>query len=80
MKKNLKKLRLHRETLVHLDANVASARAIAAAIETSCTYPCNCPTGCSDERVMGPAEIAEETARSPVRRLWLDDGLTPSPQ
>jgi hypothetical protein len=59
MKKNLKKLRLHRETLIHLDANVASARGAAAAIETSCTYPCGCPTGCSDEQ----ACMGTETAR-----------------
>jgi hypothetical protein len=50
MKKNLKKLRLHRETLVHLDANIVTARGAAAAIVTSCTYPCNCPTGCSEEQ------------------------------
>ncbi len=58
MKKNLKKLRLHRETLVHLDANIASARAAAEAVVTSCTYPCGCPTGCSDE------QACIETARA----------------
>jgi hypothetical protein len=51
MKKNLKKLRLNRETLALLDGQIAAARAgkaAAAAIVTSCTYPCNCETGCSD--------------------------------
>jgi hypothetical protein len=50
MKKNPKKLRLHRETLALLDSKVASARGAAAAIETSCTYPCGCPGGCSEEQ------------------------------
>ena len=57
MKKNLKKLRLHRETLALLDSKVASARGAAAAVVTSCTYPCGCPTGCSDE------QACMETAR-----------------
>jgi hypothetical protein len=51
MKKNLKKLRLNRETLALLDSQIASAQAggaAAVAIVTSCTYPCNCETGCSD--------------------------------
>lgn len=50
MKKNLKKLRLHRETLVLLDSKVLSARGAAAAIVTSCTEPCGCPGGCSEEQ------------------------------
>lgn len=49
MKKSPKKLRLHRETLALLDSKLVSARGAAAAIVTSCTYPCGCPTGCSDE-------------------------------
>ena len=51
MKKNFKKLRLNRETLALLDSQMATARAgraAAAAIVTSCTYPCACETGCSD--------------------------------
>jgi hypothetical protein len=50
MKKNGKKLRLNRETLALLDSQMASAQAgaAAAAIVTSCTYPCGCETGCSD--------------------------------
>jgi hypothetical protein len=59
MKKNLKKLRLHRETLAVLDSKVASARGAMAAVVTSCTYPCGCPTGCSDEQ----ACMGTETAR-----------------
>jgi hypothetical protein len=51
MKKSSKKLRLHRETLALLDSSAISTLVggAAAAIVTSCTYPCNCPTGCSDE-------------------------------
>lgn len=50
MKKNLRKLRLHRETLVLLDAKVVSAGAAGdVAFMTSCTEPCNCDTGCSLE-------------------------------
>ncbi|HVR96821.1 MAG TPA: hypothetical protein VMW27_09415 [Thermoanaerobaculia bacterium] len=48
MKKNAKKLRLNRDTLANLTG--VSAGRIEAAIQTSCTYPCNCPTGCSDEQ------------------------------
>ncbi len=51
MKKNTKKLRLHRETLSLLDSKSVFVRGAAqAAIVTSCTYPCGCPTGCSDEQ------------------------------
>ena len=51
MKKNLKKLRLNRDTIALLDSHLASTPVGgAAAIVTSCTYPCNCPTGCSDEQ------------------------------
>lgn len=50
MKKSLKKLRLHRETLALLDSKVVFVRGAAAAVVTSCTYPCGCPTGCSDEQ------------------------------
>jgi hypothetical protein len=48
MKKNPKKLRLHRETLALLESRTVIG-GVAAAIVTSCTYPCDCPTGCSDE-------------------------------
>jgi hypothetical protein len=49
MKKNLSKLRLHRETLAQLDApHLAVVGRAAQAIVTSCTYPCGCETGCSD--------------------------------
>lgn len=49
MKKNLKKkLHLHRETLALLESKVVSGGA--AAVVTSCTYPCDCPTGCSAEQ------------------------------
>ncbi len=52
MKKNVKKLRLHRDTLALLDPKVVAAHVGgAAAVVTSCTYPCNCPTGCSDEQM-----------------------------
>jgi hypothetical protein len=49
-KKNAKKLHLHRDTLVLLDRQSASAVGgrVAVAIETSCTEPCGCNTGCSD--------------------------------
>jgi natural product precursor len=59
MKKNPKKLRLNRETLALLDAKSMSP--VVGGIETSCTYPCGCPTGCSDEQIcMGTgAELAE---------------------
>lgn len=51
MKKNLKKLRLNRETLVLLESTVvAGPRGAAAAIVTSCTYPCDCQTGCTDDQ------------------------------
>jgi hypothetical protein len=52
MKKNLKKLRLNRDTIALLDSHLVSTPVggAAAAIVTSCTYPCNCPTGCSDEQ------------------------------
>jgi dihydroorotase-like cyclic amidohydrolase len=46
MKKNLKKkLRLHRETLALLES-----KAVSGGYVTSCTYPCDCPTGCSAEQ------------------------------
>lgn len=46
MKKNLKKkLRLHRETLALLES-----KAVLGGYVTSCTYPCDCPTGCSEEQ------------------------------
>ncbi len=47
MKKNLKKLRLHRETLALLDRQVVSAGREFAAVVTSCTYPCDCQPGCT---------------------------------
>ncbi len=49
MKKNPKKLRLSRETLALLDSQVVASRD-ALAIQTSCTYACDCPTGCSAEQ------------------------------
>jgi hypothetical protein len=49
MKKNVKKLSLHRETLAILETRTITGGAVAA-IQTSCTYPCGCPTGCSDEQ------------------------------
>jgi hypothetical protein len=45
------KLRLSRETLVLLDPK-AAAFAIGGTAEenkTSCTHPCACPTGCTDD-------------------------------
>jgi hypothetical protein len=50
MKKSLQKLRLHRETLALLNAREIPARGGVEANKTSCTYPCGCPTGCSDEQ------------------------------
>jgi hypothetical protein len=53
MKKNPKKLRLHRDTLTLLDPKAVAVPvggAAEVAIVTSCTYPCGCPTGCSDEQ------------------------------
>jgi hypothetical protein len=51
MKKNVKKLRLHRDTLALLDPKAVSpVRGANEAFMTSCTYPCGCPTGCSDEQ------------------------------
>jgi hypothetical protein len=51
MKKNLKKLRLNRETLVLLESTVvATPRGGDAAKVTSCTYPCDCQTGCTDDQ------------------------------
>ena len=60
MKKNPKKLRLHRETVALLEFRVVAGpyggTAALAGIETSCTEPCGCPTGCSDEQAcMGRA-------------------------
>jgi hypothetical protein len=51
MKKNPKKLRLNRDTLAVLAGAVsAPANGFQAAIDTSCTYPCGCETGCSAEQ------------------------------
>ena len=60
MKKNLKKLRLNRETLVLLESTVvAGPRGAVAAVVTSCTYPCDCQTGCTDDQpCMGTATLA----------------------
>lgn len=46
MKKNLKKLRLHRETLARLDFGVVGGGTTPADV-TSCTYPCDCQPGCT---------------------------------
>lgn len=53
MKKNLKKLRLYRDTLAILDPRVMSplCGGAAAAIDTSCTQPCGCEPGCSADQV-----------------------------
>jgi len=53
MKKNLKKLRLHRDTLAHLDPKEISLLrgGAAALIQTSCTEPCGCEPGCSVDQV-----------------------------
>ena len=53
MKKNLKKLRLHRDTLAHLDPKEISLLrgGAAALIQTSCTEPCGCEPGCSADQV-----------------------------
>ncbi len=61
MKKNLKKLQLHRDTLVLLDPKGISPLrgAIAAAIDTSCTQPCGCEPGCSAD----PACVEAVAAR-----------------
>jgi hypothetical protein len=50
-KKSPRKLRLNRDTLVLLDPQTA-ANAIGGneANKTSCTYPCACPTGCTDDQ------------------------------
>ena len=54
MKKNPKKLHLSRETLARLDSQVLvsplGGAGAAVAIVTSCTYACDCPTGCSAEQ------------------------------
>jgi hypothetical protein len=52
MKKNLKKLRLNRETLVLLESTVVAGPrgGAVAAVVTSCTYPCDCQTGCTDDQ------------------------------
>jgi hypothetical protein len=51
VKKNPKKLRLNRDTVAVLAGAVsAPANGFAAAIDTSCTYPCGCETGCSNEQ------------------------------
>lgn len=52
MKKNVKKLRLHRDTLALLDPKAVSVPfgGTDNAVVTSCTRPCGCPTGCSDEQ------------------------------
>jgi hypothetical protein len=51
MKKNPKKLRLHRDTLALMDPRSLSVPlGGAAAVVTSCTYPCDCPTGCTADQ------------------------------
>jgi hypothetical protein len=52
MKKNPKKLRLHRDTLALLDPKVLGdpVGGAMAAVITSCTYPCDCPTGCTADQ------------------------------
>jgi hypothetical protein len=61
MKKNLKKLHLHRDTLVLLDPKAVSIPfcGAAEAVVTSCTYPCGCPTGCSDEQACQETGLAD---------------------
>lgn len=60
MKKNVKKLRLNRDTIALLDSHLVSTPVggADAGYVTSCTYPCDCPTGCSDEQAcMGTATV-----------------------
>src|SRR3569623_1056761 len=60
MKKNVKKLRLNRDTIALLDSHLISTPkggGAAAAIETSSTYTCDCPTGCSDEQACIGSDI-----------------------
>jgi len=53
MKKNPKKLRLHRETLAHLDPQAVSAgRAEPIGFVSSCTYPCDCQPGCTGDSAL----------------------------
>lgn len=47
-KKTPSKLRLNRDTLLLLDPKTASL-AVGGVI-TSCTYPCECPTGCTEDQ------------------------------
>jgi hypothetical protein len=47
-KKVPSKLRLSRDTLLLLDPKSVSL-AVGGVI-TSCTYPCECPTGCTDDQ------------------------------
>jgi hypothetical protein len=50
-KKSPRKLRLNRDTLVLLDPRTASV-AVGGVEEnkTSCTSPCGCPTGCTEDQ------------------------------
>ena len=59
MKKNVKKLRLHRDTLALLDSKIVSTQ-VGGGEEyvTSCTYPCNCPTGCSEVEICMETNLA----------------------
>jgi hypothetical protein len=52
MKKSPRKLRLNRDTLVHLDPQAAAVAlgGTEQGVVTSCTYPCACPTGCTDDQ------------------------------
>lgn len=60
MKKNPKKMRLHRDTLALLDPRAVTIPVGRAemAIVTSCTYACACPTGCSDEQMCQDTMLA----------------------
>lgn len=55
MKKQNRKLRLHRDTLVRLvPGTVTAGLATEAGDVSSCTYDCACPDGCSgDVRCIG---------------------------
>lgn len=48
MKKQDRKLKLHRDTVARLES--AKLSRIAAGVESSCTYECGCAGGCSGEQ------------------------------
>lgn len=58
MKKQQQKLKLHRDTLARLESGNLSRAA--GGIQTSCTYECGCPGGCSGDQpcMEGGLELA----------------------